>query len=328
MAPEVASGAYSKQIDIYACGVMLYEMLTGEVPFKGESFAEIAIKHQTDLPDMSGVPQSYVPVLEKALNKKAERRFAGMNEMIQAIEAIGISKATMPASGPRTEASPDKPPIVPTPVATPRPAAPAPIERGKLSELASSLFLVPLMALPATAIWAAFTGAVNWTELGSLFLTMVMTSWAVLVPTKLWERHPSSKLRRLTFFALGAFIGLMAYGLSALHVLANFVLFFALALGLPRWWQAAERKRPERFTFYPVIAAGVCGLVLSILWNSPLFRPGESFNPVPQFVHAPNYFVLALAGAAAVVQLVSPWTPPCRIPTRHRRRLPSADSTR
>src|SRR2546425_976027 len=37
MAPEVANGRYGKEIDIYALGIILYEMLTGRVPFDGES---------------------------------------------------------------------------------------------------------------------------------------------------------------------------------------------------------------------------------------------------------------------------------------------------
>ena len=45
MAPEVANGRYGKEIDIYALGVMLYEMLTGRVPFEGESVGEVLMKH-------------------------------------------------------------------------------------------------------------------------------------------------------------------------------------------------------------------------------------------------------------------------------------------
>src|SRR5437867_10954490 len=40
MAPEISTGNYNKQIDIYAAGIILYEMLTGHVPFDGESAGE------------------------------------------------------------------------------------------------------------------------------------------------------------------------------------------------------------------------------------------------------------------------------------------------
>ena len=45
MAPEVGSGNYHRGIDIYALGVMLYEMLLGKVPFEGSSMGEVLMKH-------------------------------------------------------------------------------------------------------------------------------------------------------------------------------------------------------------------------------------------------------------------------------------------
>ena len=53
MAPEIGRGVYGKEIDVYALGIMLYEMLTGRVPFDGESSQEIIMKHLTDNPDLS-----------------------------------------------------------------------------------------------------------------------------------------------------------------------------------------------------------------------------------------------------------------------------------
>src|SRR5262245_41311789 len=53
MAPEVANGRYGKEVDLYALGVILYEMLTGRVPFDGESPGEILMKHLTAAPDLS-----------------------------------------------------------------------------------------------------------------------------------------------------------------------------------------------------------------------------------------------------------------------------------
>ncbi len=60
MAPEISTGNYNKQIDIYAAGIILYEMLTGRVPFDGESAGEILMKHLTTPPDLSKVPAEYV----------------------------------------------------------------------------------------------------------------------------------------------------------------------------------------------------------------------------------------------------------------------------
>ena len=73
---------------MYACGVMFYEMLTGEVPFRGDSWAEVALRHQTDTPVLDRVPPEYLTIIEKALHKKPENRYADMDEMIRAVEVV------------------------------------------------------------------------------------------------------------------------------------------------------------------------------------------------------------------------------------------------
>src|SRR5207237_4619423 len=92
MAPEIASGNYNKQIDVYAAGIVFYEMLTGRVPFEGESVAEILMKHLTSPPDLSKVPAEYVTVVGKALAKNPAHRYASMAEMAKAVEAVGTDR--------------------------------------------------------------------------------------------------------------------------------------------------------------------------------------------------------------------------------------------
>jgi serine/threonine protein kinase len=81
MAPEIGKGVYGKQIDIYALGVMLYEMLSGRLPFDGESAQEIIMKHLTDDPDLSTIPTPFRDVVERALAKDPEWRYASVPEL-------------------------------------------------------------------------------------------------------------------------------------------------------------------------------------------------------------------------------------------------------
>jgi serine/threonine protein kinase len=55
MAPEIGAGNYNCSIDIYALGVLLHEMLTGDVPFGGSSPAEILMKHMTVAPELANI---------------------------------------------------------------------------------------------------------------------------------------------------------------------------------------------------------------------------------------------------------------------------------
>jgi hypothetical protein len=74
MAPEIGSGKYNKPIDVYAMGVILYEMLTGRVPFEGETVNEVLMKHLTARPDVSMLAEPYRTIVSKALAKDPNQR--------------------------------------------------------------------------------------------------------------------------------------------------------------------------------------------------------------------------------------------------------------
>jgi hypothetical protein len=102
MAPEVANGRYGKQIDIYALGIILFEMLTGRVPFEGESIGEVLMKHLTALPDLSPLAEPYRSIVGRALAKDPDQRFSSVEEMAaQLPAALGADAASyMNLSGP------------------------------------------------------------------------------------------------------------------------------------------------------------------------------------------------------------------------------------
>lgn len=81
MAPEVARGRYGREVDVYSTGVILYEMITGRVPFEGETTAEILMKHLTAEPDLSVLPERLRPVLAAALDKDPDRRISEIEEL-------------------------------------------------------------------------------------------------------------------------------------------------------------------------------------------------------------------------------------------------------
>ena len=91
MAPEIGSGVYDRCVDIYSLGILLYELLKGEVPFRGRSYGEVLMKHMTAKPDLSGIPAPFDCVIEKALEKDPAKRFQSVPEMLQA--AFGVECA-------------------------------------------------------------------------------------------------------------------------------------------------------------------------------------------------------------------------------------------
>jgi tRNA A-37 threonylcarbamoyl transferase component Bud32 len=93
IAPEQASGQpVDAHTDVYSLGIVLYEMLTGEVPFPGESFVAIAMKHiqepSPNVLDVRGdVPLRVAEMIDRALEKDPEDRFPTMDAFAAEIEA-------------------------------------------------------------------------------------------------------------------------------------------------------------------------------------------------------------------------------------------------
>ena len=90
--PEQASGkSATLQSDIYSMGILMYELLTGKLPYKGDNAVEIALKHlkeafpsiRAELPE---IPQSVENIILKATAKNPKNRYADASEMYDDIK--------------------------------------------------------------------------------------------------------------------------------------------------------------------------------------------------------------------------------------------------
>src|SRR5690606_397212 len=103
MSPEQAKGEkVDHRVDVYAMGVILYELLTGRVPFTADTFMGILTQHMFEAPP---APSTIVPtadikpeveaIILKALQKDREYRFQSMRELADAIRAVGTGTAAV-----------------------------------------------------------------------------------------------------------------------------------------------------------------------------------------------------------------------------------------
>ena len=134
MAPEQATGlTVDNRADIYALGIVAFEMFTGHVPFVADTPVAILMKHVSEpmpLPSTAEVPEGLMRAVLKATAKKPEDRWATALDLVRGLETgLGVEPAA-PAPPAAT-------------VATPRPVRPATLVYG-----------APTAAAAAPATWA------------------------------------------------------------------------------------------------------------------------------------------------------------------------------
>jgi beta-lactam-binding protein with PASTA domain/predicted Ser/Thr protein kinase len=128
LSPEQARGApVDQRSDLYSIGIVLYEMLTGQVPFTGDTPVEIAMKHLSDTPRPPSTIRPEIPpdldmIVLRALAKNSDDRFQAAEEMDAELARIegGGSVTTITADAATAVLSGASLATAPTAIATPR----------------------------------------------------------------------------------------------------------------------------------------------------------------------------------------------------------------
>jgi serine/threonine-protein kinase len=158
MSPEQAQGYPERRSDIYSLGVVLYEMLSGQLPFRG-TITSILIQHATQPPPplhqfVPWIPSPVETVIHKVLAKSPKDRFATASELAtafeQALKQAPSVNSTPPPKPLVRQSDPEQPTFdlghwpAPTPPTAPQPApaqsAPSPSDLEPFEDMIRSFF--------------------------------------------------------------------------------------------------------------------------------------------------------------------------------------------
>lgn len=148
MAPEQAKGDHpTPQSDLYALGVLLYELITGRVPFRGDSPIAVVLQHLEEQPVAPShyqpeLPQAVEAVILKALAKEPQKRFQTAVELsdqfAQAVQDGGARVTASVIQPPRMEARIEQP-LETVELNLPLPATPFLGREKELADIATAL---------------------------------------------------------------------------------------------------------------------------------------------------------------------------------------------
>src|SRR2546422_2411384 len=298
-------------MDIYSLGIMLFDLLTRNVPFNGDSMGEILMKHLSMEPDVSPLPPLFQPIVRKALAKKPAERYGSVKEMVdeifrnpeiaeqvskisassfggQAIRPVGAVETPRPAEKAAAAAPRGWPPSP----AREEPAPPKEAFQGAQEPVARSMARSTRKELEHRLVSSVLTAAGMAWGIGLLpaskgsvedffaHLLLIATGVATVFLADGWVIPyfgiATGGLRRLATLGtggplFGTMLAILSQGCGIRHLGGNIFYAFLLSMFLVDWGTRVKRDRTEKISLFLAFTAAVLGLFAGGISDSDPF---------------------------------------------------------
>lgn len=280
MAPELITGSYDKKVDIYALGIILYEMLTGKKPFAGVNHDELLRKQLNTRIDFSQLPsRDFIPILSRALAIDKNERYPSIQVMMEEFKAvcdkiIKNKSSKSPLQDPVENGGGHR-------------TAFGPIFK-KLYKKWDDRIIIPLLK----AAFFSFLAALFFSLFGLLpspweGLFLAGTTWLVtalvLSCSIFWKGKTRESITyRMLQSGLGVLVGAISYRMSGpgqlleisiseqgasieIPLWTRIFFFYMAAMFFPKWWKMTWRYRGTRVDYVATMIAFVWALLLAVI---------------------------------------------------------------
>jgi len=284
MAPEITHGQYGPQIDVYSLGIILYEMLTGKLPFNGETSGEILMKQLSAAPDLAAVAPNLRPMLARALEKDPKQRTPSARqlgiEFEQALSPTAIPEShfvkgatrpvpvTVEAARKETDRKRDtaaRRPVSPPPVAVRRSADREPV----VFEKSNRRFVWGLAAMVIIALCIPWQ-RMSWGDAGET--AGILGFYGGIVLLMLWASGRWKPASNTLFSRLSGsppapmqfadWTGSLALGSLAAIIISSALLFMPLEYIHGPW----QMRKPEAVVFFTAVSVLGVWAVIGLKW--------------------------------------------------------------
>lgn len=282
MAPEISLGRYDKTVDIYALGIIFFELLTGHPPHTGETVGEVLMKHLHSDVDVGSIASPLQQVIQRATSREPMTRYQTPEEFAKAAMQVSGAGSVADSFGPATlsligqRAQKERMHAAAVAEQEPRSVAIDHPRKPRVRSLELRILHAATLVSATTAVQVFFSNRGGLGAFDGMLFALGVFGAAMIPAYRLlrWPRHDDRvdkpwreiPMRIVTATFAAAILAVYSTFATPLEMegLVMSCLGSLLALSIIDWRKYVRPDRGETLQWYPTVAAGVVATLLCV----------------------------------------------------------------